>query len=157
MEIINDALNLVFEGVKNYLFKKENLEDTPIKELIEQQYQLEQTLDKMKDAKSLLENQLTRIKKNILPDKMDQEGIKSMRIDGIGNIRVQGDLYASIRPAEKEKAFTWLQDNGHSGLVNSTINANSLRSLAKQYQEKGDSLPKELFSIIPFSKTIITK
>ncbi len=157
MEDLDNSVSLLFKEIQNYLFEQEDLEKKTIKELIYFQFNLENLTAKLKEGKALIENQLTRIKKDVLPEKMDEEGIKSINIQGIGAVRVQGDVYANIKSDKKEEAFEWLCDNGHSGLVNKSVNGNSFAALARKYHKEGEEMPEELFSITPYSKTIITK
>lgn len=157
MEALENSVDALFKEIQNYLFDEQDLSSQTIKALIKRQYVLEIMSAKIKEGKTLIENQLTYLKKTILADKMDEEGIKSMSLEGVGTVRVQGDIYATIKTGKLQEAVEWLCDNGHGGLVKETVNANSFTALARQYHKEGKEMPEDLFSITPYSKTILTK
>lgn len=94
---------------------------------------------------------------DVVPGKMDEEGIANVKYDGIGKVCLQGDLYASIKAANKAEAYEWLDDNGYSSLIQPTVNASSLKATLKKRFKDGEEIPEDLFTVTPYTRAQITR
>lgn len=94
----------------------------------------------------------------VIPDRMEEEGIDgSMKITGLGRLGLTSDVSATIPASNKAEAYEWLGDHGHGDLIQQTVNAGSLKALAKSKLRDNDPLPDNLFKVTPFSRASITK
>ena len=110
-----------------------------------------------KDIKAQFYKLFDFIRIGVLPDKMESEGYEGgLKITGLGRISLTSDVHASIPAENKNDAYLWLSDHGHD-LVTETVNASSLKALAKRLMRDGEPLPEELFKITPFTRASITK
>lgn len=93
----------------------------------------------------------------LVPNRFEEEGIKNMKVDGVGRVQLAGDLYAGIVKANEAKAFEWLGDNGRGDLVKETVNASSLKAVLKKMLETGEEIPADLFKADPYTRASIVK
>lgn len=93
---------------------------------------------------------------NTIVQRMEDEGITTITVDGVGRVSLQGDLYARIPADKRALAFEWLRDNGHGDVITETIPAPTLKAMAKELLKKGETLPKDMFKITPFSRAQLT-
>lgn len=92
-----------------------------------------------------------------IPEKMDEQGISGAKFEGLGRLTLTSDVHASIKAGMKPQAQEWLDDHGHSDLVQETVNSSSLKALAKVYIKQGENLPEEFFNVSPITRANITK
>jgi hypothetical protein len=105
---------------------------------------------------SILQKRLDEIRLGELPEAMDEAGINSLSIDGVGRVSTRADLYASIPADFKQMAWQWLIANGYENLITQTINASTFKAWAKEQLKAGEELPEELFKITPYVMAVIT-
>ena len=92
-----------------------------------------------------------------IPKQMEDEGIESVKLDGIGRLSTQGNIYAGIQKDKKDEAYAWLEDNGHGDLIKGTLNASSLKAFLKECIREGIAFPDDLFKATPYMMATITK
>lgn len=126
--------------------------------------QLAAELRKLKDLKEAQEEDLKdtnkaieEITKIILPEKMDDEGISNIKIDGVGRITLRGEVYASILAANREAAYEWLRDTGRASLISNTVNASSLKAAVKEWIKNGEEIPDDLIKVTPITVAVLTR
>ena len=95
--------------------------------------------------------------RNIIPDMMQEQGVKTISLDDIGyRFTVSVKMNASM--ADKAAGMNWLRDEGHGDLIQETVNASSLSAFAKSYiEETGKDLPADLFKLSNLRYTSVTK
>lgn len=119
----------------------------------------------LRDITSDLRDKLTLIQKHV--DTLSQELIPtlflnngkmtSMRLKGIGTVKVSERWSASIHPGSKVTAINWLKNSNMEGIVQETVNAQTLGAIAKDAQIAGKPLPSDLFKVSSSSYTSVTK
>ncbi len=115
-------------------------------------------LEEAKAIKVALQKKFDALRLNLIPSAMDDDGITSANIDGIGRIGLTSDLYASIIKDQQSQAFGWLRDHNHGDAVKETVNAGTLKALLKVVIKKGEvTIPEEIFKVTPYSRAAITK
>lgn len=97
----------------------------------------------------------------IIPDTLRTVGIKSVRVDGVGNVGVSYRFACSIIDHEtqgKIPAFNWLRSHNHGDLIKETIAAPTLSAFAKNMiEDQGRELPGDLFKTSSHAYTSIRK
>jgi hypothetical protein len=58
---------------------------------------------------------------------------------------------------DKQMGFEWLRDNNHGGVIQETVNAQTLGALAKELNNAGVDLPAPTFTTSIMTYTSITK
>lgn len=131
--------------------------ESTIRELAELQQQAKAKLDEAKKAQSVAQEIFDELRLKLIPDKMDEMGCSSIKLDGIGRLTISGDMYAGIQSGHKEGAYNWMEEEGFGDLIKSTLNSSTLKAWAKEQISKGKELPEEFFKITPFERASITK
>jgi len=129
----------------------------PLNEAIKLMSDIKNDLDTVNDHRATLNKAYDFLRTTVIPEKMDEAGESTKTMDGIGRITLQADVYASI-PAEcKEAAYDWLNEHGHGGVVQETVNAGTLKALMKRLLREGVEVPEELFRVTPVTRAVITR
>ena len=64
---------------------------------------------------------------------MVQEGIKSQKVDGIGNIILSTSEFFSVTADKKPGFFEYLKESGNDGILKLDVNAQTLKSFLDQH------------------------
>lgn len=113
--------------------------------------------DEIDEARKVLSKTYDWLRHSLMIDKMDDAGLESFSVAGVGRVYIQSSLNASIRAGAKEGAYEWLGDHGHGDLIQETVNSSSLKALAKAKIQDNDPLPEELFNVSPKTFVVIQK
>lgn len=113
--------------------------------------------DEIDEARKVLSKTYDWLRHSLMIDKMDDAGLESFSVAGVGRVYIQSSLNASIKAGAKEGAYVWLQDHGHGDLIQETVNASSLKALAKAKIQDNDALPADLFNVSPKTFVVIQK
>lgn len=126
---------------------------------------LREMVEKMKEfgeAKEDLEAQLKIVnahydvlRMEIIPEKMDNDGVENVKYDGIGRISLTADMF--VATADKEGLFNWFKTNGLEDLIQPTVNASTLKAFVKRRIVDGKEYPTEFLRVTPFTRASITK
>jgi hypothetical protein len=134
----------------------DELKADSIRNLAEFQYELGETIDVYDRVVKELNKVYDTLRIGVLPEKMAEEDITSMKIDGIGRLTVTADLSASIDKDKLEDAYTWLRDTGNGDIIKETVNASSLKSVIKAGIKSAIEIP-DCFKVNTFNRTSITR
>jgi len=113
-------------------------------------------MDDMDIEWKALTKELDEIRLKLIPDLMNEEGIRTVTFDGIGRVQLAADLYVSII-GNKEEAYEWMKDNGYGGVVVEYIHPSTLKATIKEGMKAGREFPEDKFKISPFSRASIVK
>lgn len=123
------------------------------------------TMKNVQAAKDDLENQLKDwnakfdvLRFELIPEKMDEEGVERVSYDGIGRVSLTADIRVATLAAAKPKLFSWLKKNRLGDLLREDINPSTLKSWIKQRMKDGKALPPDdLVKVTPITRASITK
>ena len=118
-----------------------------IKEALEEAGEVKTVLQKISDSYS----------KHILPARMEEEGIETVRIEGVGRLQTKSDIYCSCPAPNREALQDWLVDHGHGSLISQSVNASTLKAFIKEQMKEGNPVPDDLLDIEPYSMAVIVK
>lgn len=93
----------------------------------------------------------------LVPNKMDEDGVSNLTLDGIGRVGLTADAYVSIKSGMKGEAYRWLEDTGRGSLITPSVNSSSLKAAVKAALVKGEEIPESLFNVTPFTRASITR
>lgn len=113
-------------------------------------------MDEMDIEWKALTKELDEIRLKLIPDLMNEEGIRTVTFDGIGRVQLAADLYVSII-GNKEGTYEWMRDNGYGGVVVEYIHPSTLKATIKEGMKAGRKFPEDKFKISPFSRASIVK
>lgn len=111
---------------------------------------------KIKEAREALAEMEDRLSREQVPDVMRAHGIKTTTIEGVGRVSLSSRWSCSM--LDKPLGLDWLRNEGHGGLIQETVNAQTLASFAKDlFETKGIELPVDIFKTGTMTFTSITK
>ena len=90
-----------------------------------------------------------------VPEVMREHNVKTITIEGVGRVSLSNRWSASM--ADKTDGMEWLRKNGHGGVIQETVNAQTLGALAKELNADGVELPQPTFTTNVMTYTSITK
>lgn len=133
----------------------EQLMEMDIRDLaiLQQRYkELHELMDKNKSNVGVV---FDMIRTNVMPLKMDEAGVATITLSGIGRVQLTDDL--RVKVLDKDKQFEWLEQNGNQDLISETVNASSLKALLRRLMREGEAIPGDTFEISPFTRASIVK
>lgn len=135
----------------------QHLDNAGLADVVRFQAELRELKDSLAESTKGTNKIYDLIRKSVVPTRMEDEGLESTRVTGVGTVSLQTEIYASIRGGMQEDAFQYLTDIGSDAIIKSTVNASSLKALAKQKIQEGDPLSDEYFNITVGSVAQIRK
>ena len=152
LEQVNEKLDSFMSvcEVENFDFEKMELV-----ELAHYQASLKSVHERLDKHKSTVGKMFDYIRTQAVPLKMEEEGVESITVQGVGRLSLTSDIYLQVK--DKEGSFEWLMDNGHGDLISETVNASSLKALLRRMLRDGKEVPDEVYKVTPFSRASITK
>jgi hypothetical protein len=118
--------------------------------------------DKLRWANALIKESreaLSQIEENLsrerVPDAMRAHNVRTITIEGVGRVSL-GTRWSASMP-DKAAGFEWLRANEHGGVIQETVNAQTLGALAKELNAEGIDLPQPTFTTNIMTYTSITK
>jgi hypothetical protein len=90
----------------------------------------------------------------LIPTKMEETGVENIKVEGVGQITLTGDMY--VRTLNKGDLAHWLELNNLADLIQPTVNASTLKATIKGRMKKGLPLPdEEVVKVTPFTRASI--
>ena len=112
--------------------------------------------NQIKEAREALDEMEVRLSREQVPDVMRAFGVRTTTIEGVGRVTISQRWSASM--LDKEIGIAWLKANNLGGIVQETVNAQTLAAVAKDLSTtKGIELPADKFKVGQMSYTSITK
>lgn len=97
------------------------------------------------------------IRMESIPNKMEADGIESIKLEGIGRLGLTADMFLSVKGGKKTDLYDWLLINGFGELIQDSVNASTLKAFVKEQIKKGKPVPTDCLTITPFQRASITK
>jgi hypothetical protein len=91
--------------------------------LAERQRSLEQEIKEVEDQLSKLNAQLNEVSGKLLPDAFAAAGLTAIKLKSGAMVTVKPWYTAKIPAGREQEAFTWLENNGHGGLIKHVISS----------------------------------
>jgi len=132
-------------------------EEMNLKQLAERMKSTREQLDDVKADSAALQKEWDSLRKKWLPEKMEEMGIESVRIEGVGTVSERTDAYCTTPAKNKQALMIWMIENGHEDLISETINASTLKAFMKEQILEGNDVPDEIVSFTPYTYVAITK
>ena len=113
-------------------------------------------LAEAKSAEAEAQKAFDKIRKQELPDLLEELGVESMRVKGIGTVSLATDAYTSLKKENKPAGFKWLKDNGYGDVIKDDVNSSTMKALLKDLVRQGIEFPDDIFTFTPFTYAKIT-
>ena len=109
----------------------------------------------IKESREALAQIEEKLSREQVPEVMRAHNIRTITVEGVGRVSL-GTRWSASMP-DKAAGFDWLRGNGHGGVIQETVNAQTLGALAKEMNEDGTELPSPTFTTNIMTYTSITK
>lgn len=116
-------------------------------ELAELMIELRSSLDEAKAIATELEKKYDYVRTVLIPPIMEAQSISSFKMASGKGIRVQDEVFVSMKVDNLEQMKRWLEVNGESGLVKETIHPGTLKAFVTSRVKAGQDWPQELVSL----------
>lgn len=113
---------------------------------------LKAEIDKLDDEKKFLQEQYDKLRLFDVPNEMAEQDLTSIRGEW-GRCTLTGDL--TVKVLDKQGLHVWLQAEGFGDLIVPTVNAQTLKSFAKEQLREGIVFPPEVAEVNPFSRAVL--
>ncbi len=114
-------------------------------------------LDDAGEAKTLLQKQFDYLSIEIIPDRMDEQGVDSMKITDVGRLQISSDIRCNIPASNKTAVENWLREHGHESMIVPSINASTFKAFIKERMKEEKEYPSDLITVHPFSRASVVK
>lgn len=116
---------------------------------------LQDSIESLEEKAKQLKNRRDVIRNGLLPDRMQEDGLKNFAVENIGRVALYPVL--QVRQLDKTVLFEMLRERGAGDLIQPTVNASSLKSYVTEQMEKGATFPEEAMSINAFLQARLTR
>jgi hypothetical protein len=117
--------------------------------------QLRQITALIKESREALSQIEEKLSREQVPDVLRAHNIRTITVEGVGRVSL-GTRWSASMP-DKAAGFEWLRGNNHGGVIQETVNAQTLGALAKELNAEGTELPAPTFTTNIMTYTSITK
>jgi hypothetical protein len=128
-----------------------------LQELIKIQAELSFQRDELKDRVTALNKKIDLLRNSIIPDKMEDEGIDSIKITGVGRVSLYPMTQVSVRNGKQPELQEWLKSQDAQDLIKPTVNASTLKAYINERIRSGEDYPDDIINFNAFSQARITK
>jgi hypothetical protein len=129
----------------------------PLMDLIKAMDSVGKNKDAMAEEMKVINAHYDVLRLEVIPERMDSEGIENLRVEGIGRVSLTGDMFVGVKPGAREELYEWLKANRLGDLIQATVNASTLKSFVKRRIKDGNPYPTELLNVTPITRASITK
>ena len=116
---------------------------------------LRQATALIKESREALAQMEEKLSREQVPEILRANNIRTITVEGVGRVSL-GTRWSASMP-DKEAGLDWLRSNGHGGVIQETVNAQTLGALAKELNNDGTELPTPTFTTNIMTYTSITK
>jgi hypothetical protein len=118
---------------------------------------LKSALEEIGELKTKIQKSYDFLSIDVLPERMDEEGIQTLKIKDVGRLQMSSDIRCTVPAANRDKVKDWLTENGHGSMVSETINASTLKAFVREMMKEDKEWPKELLKVTPYSRATVVK
>lgn len=136
------------------LWQKE-IEHLELVDLVKLMASIRRELDDTREKAAELQRKWDFLRIESIPPKMEEEGLESARISGVGTLSLAADAWIGTK--DQSALFQWLEANGHGDLITETVNASTLKAFMKECLRNGEEIPdEEVVKFTPYTYAKIT-
>lgn len=128
-----------------------------IPELAAEVKRVKVALDDAASRKSALQKHYDFLTMTIVPERMDDEGIETLKIKDVGRLQMASDIRCSCPAANRKQLEEWMRNNGHVAMITSTVNSSTLKAFVKEQMKENGNYPSDLLKVEPFSRATVVK
>ena len=126
-----------------------------LSELVGLEAQVRGEWEGLKRDAAVLNKIYDKLSLEIVPERMEDEGVTNMAIDGVGRVELRADMFVSTQNANA--LVQWMADNGFEDISTTSVNGSTLKALIKEQMKKKDGLvpPAEIVKVTPYLRAVV--
>ncbi len=125
-------------------------EGMSIQELAKIQQGLIFERDELKAKTSDLTKNIDLLRNLVIPDKMEDEGINRISIEGVGTVSLHPVTQVSVRKGMQQSLQDWLKTEDAGDLIKLNVNASTLKAYINERITKGEEYPDSIINFNAF-------
>ncbi len=125
-------------------------EGMSIQELAKIQQGLVFERDELKAKTSDLTKNIDLLRNLVIPDKMEDEGINRISIEGVGTVSLHPVTQVSVRKGMQQSLQDWLKTEDAGDLIKLNVNASTLKAYINERITKGEEYPDSIINFNAF-------
>lgn len=137
-------------------FKKQ-YDNYSLLELITELKKLREDADTAEDYAKAQRAVYDLFSKQVVPPRMEDEGMEQLTVEGIGRVNIRSDIYCSTKKGMAPDVREWMREHDLEDLITEGINASTLKAWVKESMKNMSDFPEELLNITPYDRAVITK
>ena len=135
---------------------REKYDDYNLYMLVAMMYKAQAEKENLEEYLSKAQAEFDLLRLELIPAKMEADGIEGIRYEDIGRVSLAADMYAQI--LDKVALCDWLRDNNLEDLIQPNVSSSALKAVIKARIKKGeDTPPEDVVKITPFVRASITR
>jgi hypothetical protein len=155
---LEDVFDAMPDGVQIFEMPvAPDYEEMSISQLAAQLRDFKQALDKIGSMKTELQKMYDYLSIEVLPDRMDEEGIDTIKVKNVGRLQTSSDIRCSVPANNKDEVKNWLRENGHGSMISEAVNASTLKAFVKEMMKENKPYPEHLLNIHAYSRATVVK
>lgn len=123
---------------------RDELEAMALPDLAKELVKAKSVLESIKADEKKAQSYVDYIAKELLPDRMDQEGISSVKFEGIGRLQKSAQIQCSVRKDDKNSLHEFLREHGYGDMISETVHPSTLKAWAKELITDGIEVPEQV-------------
>ena len=133
-------------------------QDLPYALLAARMAEVKADLDTRKKGVAVAQKKFDAIRLKILPDRMVEDEMQSIKISGVGRLSLTNDAYVSVAAGNRAALHVWLKDHGFAEVIQPTVTSSTLKAFIKEQIREGNPTPGEgVINYTPFLRASLTK
>lgn len=113
--------------------------------------------DEVKALHTAIGDEYDFLSTNVLPERMEDEGIETLKIKDVGRLQSASDIRCNVPAANREALQEWLIEAGFDSMVKPDINSSTLKAFVKECIADGKPYPQDLLKVTPFTRATVVK
>ena len=134
-----------------------NYESMELAELAESLANTKANLELLGSLKTSIQKTYDRLSIDIIPDKMDEAKVSTMKVIGVGRLQTKSDIRCHTPSDRSDDLKRWLTENGHAALIAETVNASTLKALIKEMMRENRAWPETIVNVTPYTRATVVK
>jgi chromosome segregation ATPase len=103
---------------------------------------LKSTKEDLERSLTAVNNEITQLTQQIIPELMAAMDISRLSIEGLGTLFKRSEVHAYVLAERREEFHQWLRENGHEDLIKETVHPKTLKAFATEQLTDGNPLPE---------------
>lgn len=133
------------------------IEDMTLTDMVFEMQATRRDLDDAKQVVTDLQRKWDTLRKVAIPDKLEDMGLDSVKVKGVGTVSKRFDAYCTVKGGMAHELQIWLQERGDGDLIKPFVNPSSLKAYMKELFDEGEEIPEAYVNFSPYTKVVITK